>query len=534
MSEFQPIYPETINLDPYKRVKYSHGLVLGVDEFEQEQRYLLEKDQLHNRSLHGCGTVCGLDVTLEDTEGSWKLIIAPGLAVDPTGKDVHVTQAQCSVLNTWLFKHSEEIAIRLSSSPSSPGGVLPLYLVLCYDECETDFVPVPSGPCQTLDKTSVASRIKDNFKLSLEFEAPEQTEKEAIQNLLNILRQIEVSNAPDSLQANHIVQIVVDSISTDSPAYYSPPLPSMHMHAEDVEEFMRLAFRIWVTKVRPKLLSRGRIIACGAPLEKCLLLAQLNLEVEYLGDDLGYRMLAESTPILIEDDRPYLVQSQLLQDYLWETFSSPFETLFGSPPLVIDEINLMHLSGSETVEGNKTFTSPLALAEDGRVRKRIMLSPSSALILTPANARLEAFRAGVPGLQFLANGEVSFNISIPDDIQYNLTPELRLCWGYTAPAGTTDTISFDWQVRNRFANPGIALTSLGGGPANVISDTEIDAEQSRVYVTDYISLSDAIAENDVFGAIRILLTSLTITAGFNFYLLHVDLRYVADRIGRPL
>ena len=66
MSEFTTACPDAAALDPLKRVCYSTGLVLGVDEFRQEQEYFLAKDRLHQRALHGYGTVCGLKVSIED------------------------------------------------------------------------------------------------------------------------------------------------------------------------------------------------------------------------------------------------------------------------------------------------------------------------------------------------------------------------------------------------------------------------------------------------------------------------------------
>jgi hypothetical protein len=287
-----------------------------------------------------------------------------------------------------------------------------------------------------------------------------------------------------------------------------------------------------VCEVRPGLLANGRNCVNGPPREKCVLLSALEIEVIDSGSELGFQIVDGGDHVLIQDQRPYLLQSQLIQETLWNQFNN---IISGGPSgSGIDETNLMHLTGTETVEGEKTFSDPIALLDDGRVRKRIMLSPSTAYINSPATVDLNPFRAGIPALEMSPAGEITFNVSVPDDIEYALSPELRLCWGYTASTGTTDTVTYEWQIRNRFAEPGIALNTLSGGPANVIGDTETDAEQGRVYVTNYVSLSDAVGADDVFGAIRIRLNSLTIGAAYRFYLLHVELRYVANRFGRPI
>jgi hypothetical protein len=46
-----------------RRLNYFFGQMLGVDDFRGEQSYFREKHKLHNRCLHGYGTVCGLLVT---------------------------------------------------------------------------------------------------------------------------------------------------------------------------------------------------------------------------------------------------------------------------------------------------------------------------------------------------------------------------------------------------------------------------------------------------------------------------------------
>ena len=52
----------------FKRLKYSYGQMLGADDFHTEQNYFREKFKLHNRCLHGYGTVCGLMVVPEPNE----------------------------------------------------------------------------------------------------------------------------------------------------------------------------------------------------------------------------------------------------------------------------------------------------------------------------------------------------------------------------------------------------------------------------------------------------------------------------------
>src|SRR4051794_31243049 len=47
---------------PLDRLNYFYGQLLGVRDFQDEQRYFHEKNKLHNRFMHGHGVVCGLEV----------------------------------------------------------------------------------------------------------------------------------------------------------------------------------------------------------------------------------------------------------------------------------------------------------------------------------------------------------------------------------------------------------------------------------------------------------------------------------------
>src|ERR671933_1804673 len=94
-AEFTTATPASPVLDPHQRVNYSLGLVLGVDEFQQEQFFHLERGRQHSRLLHGYGTVCGLQVT---TNGG-QVLVGPGVAVDRRGRVIEVDAAQCADLN---------------------------------------------------------------------------------------------------------------------------------------------------------------------------------------------------------------------------------------------------------------------------------------------------------------------------------------------------------------------------------------------------------------------------------------------------
>src|SRR5512134_1723905 len=94
--------PSKTALDPTKHVKFNLVMVLGVDDFDQEFTYLSHRDQWLARDLIGYGTVCGLQVTVETDSRGPRVLVSPGVAVNPQGQLIRVTLAQCAYVNDWL------------------------------------------------------------------------------------------------------------------------------------------------------------------------------------------------------------------------------------------------------------------------------------------------------------------------------------------------------------------------------------------------------------------------------------------------
>src|SRR3954468_17776697 len=106
--------------DPTKHVRYTQGMVLGVDDFVQEFAYLAERDQWSVRDLVGYGTSWGLGVSWRLSAQGPEVMVAPGVAVTPRGRLVRVTPAQCAPLNPWLARNAAAVEAQIGLSPTSP------------------------------------------------------------------------------------------------------------------------------------------------------------------------------------------------------------------------------------------------------------------------------------------------------------------------------------------------------------------------------------------------------------------------------
>ena len=75
----------------FERPRYFAGKLITAEDFELEQRYYIEKRYLLNRMLHGAGIVSGLSVVAGE-QGT--VTVAPGLAIDPYGREILVCEPQ--------------------------------------------------------------------------------------------------------------------------------------------------------------------------------------------------------------------------------------------------------------------------------------------------------------------------------------------------------------------------------------------------------------------------------------------------------
>ena len=85
-------------------------MVLGVDEFRQEQEHFEWKHALSNLLLHGYGTVCGLQVTAAAQTDDVEIRVSQGYAISPRGKWIWVDRDQCALLGRWIRGHLAELS----------------------------------------------------------------------------------------------------------------------------------------------------------------------------------------------------------------------------------------------------------------------------------------------------------------------------------------------------------------------------------------------------------------------------------------
>jgi hypothetical protein len=342
--------------DPAKHVNYTPGMVLGVDEFTQEFAYLSNRDEWLARDLVGYGTAYGLRVTLDDMG---ELTVSAGVALSPRGQLIRVSPDQCANLNAWLAAHLSD----LQKAAARNSGWARAHLALSYRDCATDNLPVPGEPCRTEEELLAPSRIRDDFKLELRLASPpeyeeedtlRQAEEDALRKFVAWLRTLPVTEAEDPISQAELEELV-----GGYDPEHEPDISGKRIPASEAGEYLRAAFRIWATELRPSLAGRPRV--GDPPGEDAVLLAEIPVQVQG-------NTATPSPPD--EARRPYLICLRMLQEWLLSGWRTPApsdeveaETGFGKEP---HAGTARTYSRSDHTHGTPKLEGEVTVGEDGR------------------------------------------------------------------------------------------------------------------------------------------------------------------------
>jgi hypothetical protein len=115
-----------------ERNLYTFGLMLDVERFQREQDYFNQKRRILNRLVTGSGVVSGLGLAWNPATST--LSLAPGLAIDPAGREITVPKA--TVIDV----------TQLTDAKGKPTGAVPagasILVAIAYAEKKTDPVPL--------------------------------------------------------------------------------------------------------------------------------------------------------------------------------------------------------------------------------------------------------------------------------------------------------------------------------------------------------------------------------------------------------
>ncbi len=85
-----PECPDCGGLECLCRPRFFAGQLLTEEDLNRLERYVVEKNKLHNRYLHGSGVVCGLEVVCHPCPD--RVTVHTGYALSPCGEDIVICQ----------------------------------------------------------------------------------------------------------------------------------------------------------------------------------------------------------------------------------------------------------------------------------------------------------------------------------------------------------------------------------------------------------------------------------------------------------
>lgn len=134
----QPCCPACGNVECLCRPRFFPGQLLTDEDLNRLQRYVINKNKLHNRHLNGWGVACGLEVVCDPCVPG-NVVVRTGYALSPCGDDIVVCRDQavnvCELIEQCRPSREPVCEPPYDRPPREcKGGTEKWVLAICYDE----------------------------------------------------------------------------------------------------------------------------------------------------------------------------------------------------------------------------------------------------------------------------------------------------------------------------------------------------------------------------------------------------------------
>jgi hypothetical protein len=334
-------------LSPDLRVNYTFGFVLGVNEFQQEQEYLLQKAYLYNRAFHGYGTISGLHVTAKWLKGEEvEVTVSPGMAIDQFGIPIAVRDAQCARLTAWLKKQEAQKQGTIAEHRRDKGDDegrkrhLRVYIIARYDDYPDGQVPIAGQACNSGDTEPISSRIRDSYTIDFSWDPPALPAWDSMRCFGKIMAQVRIKTHVEVDDTDEIIEQIRKLVNPNNiPLCTSPGGTKQHHHdngpkkcddwddeereprwyipAATARESLDRIFMTWVTEVRPNLLPNLLDpTLSGTDAKPDILLAHIDFTLDDDWHDDNPKIEEHGYDQPDNRGRPFLLSTQAMQELL--------------------------------------------------------------------------------------------------------------------------------------------------------------------------------------------------------------------------
>src|SRR5690606_15115291 len=136
-------------------------------------------------------------------------------------------------------------------------AVLKVWLTLCYDSCAVAPVPIPGQPCRSEEDLMAPSRVADDYRLSLGFDAPSLGEADYLRLLAAYAAAL--PDAAGAVPAGPALRALLRRVRRQALVLFSPTaieseaadVTAVEVHPDVRPQVMAELRRLWVSELRP-------------------------------------------------------------------------------------------------------------------------------------------------------------------------------------------------------------------------------------------------------------------------------------------
>ncbi len=145
----KPACPACGGLQCLCRPRFFPGQLLTDEDLNRLQRYVIDKNRLHARYLHGWGVACGLEVVCDPCTSS-NVVVRTGYALSPCGDDIIVCNDHSVNVCELIEQCRPQTGVVCDPPYHQPprecrDGTEPWVLAICYDERPTRGITALTG-----------------------------------------------------------------------------------------------------------------------------------------------------------------------------------------------------------------------------------------------------------------------------------------------------------------------------------------------------------------------------------------------------